>query len=318
MHDAKRRAQETYNATADFFDDPALGFWDRFGRATVDRLELPPGAIVLDACAGSGASALPAAGRVGPSGKVVAVDLADNLLALARAKADRHGLGNLETRHGDIEALDYPPGAFDAVIIVFGVFFLPDMAAATAALWRLVGPGGQLAVTTWGPRTFEPANSEFWDAVDRVRPDLTRAYNPWDSLTDPDAVGALLAAAGAEQARVEAVAGSHTLRSPEDFWTIVRGSGYRATHDAMSVGERDAVRARCLAAIVDRQITTIETNVVYAQATKPHLADRMVGEDAGKSVVEEARADRKRWVGGEPSLHPGHEFYTVRPGQSTG
>jgi ubiquinone/menaquinone biosynthesis C-methylase UbiE len=270
MDDAKRWAQDTYNAAAEFFDEPALQFWDRFGRATVDRLELRPGATVLDACAGSGASALPAAERVGPSGKVVAVDLAGNLLALARAKADRHGLSNLETRHGDIEALDYAPGSFDAVIIVFGVFFLPDMAAGTAALWRLVAPGGQLAVTTWGPGVFEPANSEFWDAVDEVRPDLTRAYNPWDSLTDPDAVGALLAGAGAGGARVEAVAGSHPLRSPEDFWTIVQGSGYRATHDAMSADERDAVRAKCLAAIAQRRVTTIETNVVYAQAAKPH------------------------------------------------
>jgi ubiquinone/menaquinone biosynthesis C-methylase UbiE len=269
MDDAKRRAQETYNAASDSFDQPALSFWDRFGRATVDRLELRPGAVVLDACAGSGASALPAAERVGPVGKVIAVDLADNLLALARAKADRHGVGNLETRHGDIEALDYPPGAFDAVIIVFGVFFLPDMAAGTASLWRLVGEGGQLAVTTWGPRLWEPANSEFWDAVDQVRPDLTRAYHPWDALTDPDAVRALLAGAGAERIEVEAVAGSHPLASPEDFWTIVQGSGYRATYEAMTVDERAAVRARCLRAVADRQITTIETNVVYARATKP-------------------------------------------------
>lgn len=273
MDEAKRRAQETYNAAAESFDEPALRFWDRFGRATVDRLELQPGARVLDACAGSGASAIPAAERVGPSGKVVVVDLADNLLAMARAKADRLGIRNLETRHEDIDALGYPPGAFDAVIIVFGVFFLPDMAAGTAALWRLVRPGGQLAVTTWGPRLWEPANSEFWNAVDQVRPDLTRAYHPWDALTEPDAVDDLLAGAGAEVRQVEAVLGSHTLHSPEDFWTIVRGSGYRATHDAMSVDERDAVRAQCLAVIDGRQITTIETNVVFGKATKP-LATR--------------------------------------------
>jgi len=269
MDDAKRRAQETYDAAAESFDEPALSFWDRFGRATVDRLGLRPGAIVLDACAGSGASAIPAAERVSPGGKVVAVDLADNLLALARAKAERLGIANLETRHADIEALDYPTGAFDAVIIVFGIFFLPDMAAGTAALWRLVGPGGQLAVTTWGPRLWEPANSAFWDAVNQVRPDLTRAYHPWDALTEPDAVDDLLAKAGAEERLVEAVAGSHRLRSPVDFWTIVRGSGYRATHDAMSVDERNAVRTLCLAAIAEREITTIETNVIYARATKP-------------------------------------------------
>lgn len=269
MDDAKRRAEETYNAAADFFDDPALSFWDRFGRATVDRLGLKPGSVVLDACAGAGASAIPAAERVGATGKVVAVDLADNLLELTRAKAGRLGLRQLEIRHSDIEALDDPPETFDAVIIVFGLFFLPDMAAGIEGLWRLVRPGGQLAVTTWGPRLFEPASSGFWHAVDQVRPDLSRAYNPWDKLTDPDAVRALFASAGAEHVEVEAVAGSHELRTPADFWTIVRGSGYRATHDGLNPSERERVRALTLAALTAAEVTAIETNVIYAIATKP-------------------------------------------------
>lgn len=268
IDDAKRRAQDTYNAAAEAFDDPALSFWDRFGRDTVDRLDVAPGALVLDACAGSGASALPAAQRVGAGGRVLAVDLADNLLALARSKAERLGIEHLETRVGDIEALDDPPGSFDAVIIVFGIFFLPNPLAGTATLWRLVAPGGQLAVTTWGPRLWEPSSSEFWDAVDRVRPDLTRAYHPWDALTEPSALRDLLAGAGAQHITVDAVAATHPLRSPEDFWTIVRGSGFRATHDAMSLDEREAVRASCLRAIANRKITEIETNVVYGRARR--------------------------------------------------
>ena len=269
MDEAKRRAQETYDAAAEFFDDPALGFWDRFGRATVDRLELKPGAVVLDACAGAGASALPAAERVGPTGKVVAVDLAGNLLELTQAKAARLGLHHVQTRHADVEALDYPPATFDAVIIVFGLFFLPDMAVGMDGLWRLVRPGGQLAVTTWGPRLFEPANSVFWQAVGQVRPELSRAYNPWDSLTEPDALRALFVSAGAHHVEVELMAGSHELRSPEDFWTIVRGSGYRATHDALNAREREMVRTLTMTALTDDEIPSIETNVIYATATKP-------------------------------------------------
>jgi ubiquinone/menaquinone biosynthesis C-methylase UbiE len=267
--DVKRRAQETYDAAADFFDDPALSFWDRFGRGTVERLGLKPGAVVLDACAGSGASAVPAAQRVGPTGKVIAVDLADNLLDLTRAKADRLGLSQLQTRHGDIEALDCPPESFDAVIIVFGLFFLPDMAAGIKGLWRLVRPGGQLAVTTWGPRLFEPASSAFWRAVNQVRPDLHRAYNPWDSLTEPEAVRALFVGAGAQDVEVEAIPGSHELRSAEDVWTIVKGSGYRATHDALNARDRETVRAVVAVAVADNGITSVETNVIYAAATKP-------------------------------------------------
>ncbi len=269
VDDAQRRAQATYDAAADFFDDPALGFWDRFGRASVDRLDLEPGDSVLDACAGSGASAIPAAVRVGHHGKVVAIDLADNLLELARTKAAQLGINHLQCRHGDIQALDYPAGRFDAVIIVFGVFFLPDMVSGTAGLWRLVRPGGQMGVTTWGPRLFEPASTMFWDAVNSVRPDLTRAYNPWDNLIEPDTVRSLLVQAGALPCTVEAVDGRHELRSPEDFWTIVRGSGYRATHDALDEAERGQVRELTLAAITRHHITSIETNVIFATATKP-------------------------------------------------
>jgi hypothetical protein len=45
--DAKARAAATYNAAADLYDDPAYFFWERFGRATVERLRLPLGSRVL-------------------------------------------------------------------------------------------------------------------------------------------------------------------------------------------------------------------------------------------------------------------------------
>src|SRR5262249_22141112 len=154
--EARRRAAATYNAAADHFDDPANSFWERFGRGTVARLNLQPGQHVLDVCCGSGASALPAAEAVGPAGHVLGVDLAEHLLALCRAKARQRGLAQLECRTGDMLALDLPDGAFDAVVCVFGIFFVPDMEAAARELWRLVRPGGLLAITTWGPRLWEP------------------------------------------------------------------------------------------------------------------------------------------------------------------
>src|SRR3954452_19214816 len=93
----------TYAAAADHFDDPALSFWDRFGRQTVARIGLHPGDRVLDACCGTGASALPAAHLVGAGGQVLGVDLAEPALVLARAKARAQGLTNVEFRAVDIE-----------------------------------------------------------------------------------------------------------------------------------------------------------------------------------------------------------------------
>ena len=87
-------AASTYSAAADHFDE--LPFWDRIGRRTVDRLALQAGESVLDACCGTGASALPAAHAVGPGGRVVGLDLAEPALARARAKAREQGLRNVE------------------------------------------------------------------------------------------------------------------------------------------------------------------------------------------------------------------------------
>ena len=269
IDEGKRRAQSTYNAAADHFDDPALGFWDRYGHATVERLELRRGATVLDVCAGAGGSALPAAARVAPTGRVLAVDLADNLLALTRRKAERAGLSSvLSTRCADVDTLDESDGRFDAVIVVFGLFFFPDMTASTARLWRLVAPGGKLAVTTWGPRLFEPAVSIFWAEVSALRPELNRAYQPWDSLTDPAKLRQLLLDAGVHDVEIVAIDDTYPLRAAEDFWAIVLGSGYRATHDALTHHEQAVIHDRVVAKLTASEVTAIETNVIYASATK--------------------------------------------------
>src|SRR5262245_66283894 len=124
--EARAKATATYNAASDHYDGPALSFWDRYGRRTVERLSLQPGASVLDVCSGSGASALPAAERVAPNGRVLAVDLAEGLLDLARAKAGRRGLSNVEFRVGDFEELGLPDNSFDGVSCTLGTFLVPE------------------------------------------------------------------------------------------------------------------------------------------------------------------------------------------------
>src|SRR5262245_25269799 len=133
--EAQIKAAAAYNAAADAYDDPANSFWDRFGRRTIARLGLYKGERVLDVCCGSGASAIPAAEAVGPEGSVLGIDLAEKLLALARAKAAARGLTNATFQSGDMLDPGLPEASFDAVVCVFGIFFVPDMAAAARGLW---------------------------------------------------------------------------------------------------------------------------------------------------------------------------------------
>jgi len=266
---AQDRAAFTYNAAADFYDASPLGFWDYFGRRTIELASLPTGSRVLDVCCGAGASALPAAQAVGPTGNVIGVDLAKQLLESARAKAIQRRLGNIEFEVGDMLSLRFPVASFDAVVCVFGIFFVPDMAKAVGELWSRIRPGGKLAVTTWGRNFCEPANDAFWSSVKNVRPDLYKSFNPWDRINDPAGLRKIFDEAGVASPKITAENRLHPISSADDWWAIVLGSGYRGTIEVLTQAEREKVKQANLAFIRDENISAVETNVLYAVATKP-------------------------------------------------
>jgi len=268
LKQAKAKAAATYDAAADHFDDEPLTFWERIGRRTVDRLALLGGANVLDVGCGTGASALPGAEAVGPHGFVIGVDLSSRLLDRARAKATARGLTNVEFRLADMTALGYPDGRFDAMVSVFSIFFVPDMEGLVRELWRMVRPGGKLAVTTWGPRIFEPAYSCWQAAIKQERPDLYSAFNPWDRITDVEAVRRLLRDGGVANADVVAEAGFQPLRSPEDWWIIALGSGLRWVIEQVGPQTAARLKANNVSWLNENKIDRLETNAIYAVGNK--------------------------------------------------
>jgi ubiquinone/menaquinone biosynthesis C-methylase UbiE len=261
---AKAKAAAAYDAAADHFDDEPLGFWERIGRRTVQRLALARGANVLDVGCGTGASALPVAVAVGPNGFVIGVDLSSRLLDRARAKATARGLTNVEFRLADMTALGYPDSRFDAVVSIFSIFFVPDMEGLVRELWRMVRPGGKLAVTTWGPRIFEPTYSRWQAAIKQERPDLYSAFNPWDRITDVESVRRLLQSSGAANIDVEAEDGFQALRTAEDWWTIALGSGLRWAIDQMGLQTAARMQADNVNWLRENKIDRLETNAIYA------------------------------------------------------
>ena len=262
------RTAAVFNTASDYFDAPALSFWNRFGQQTIDRLSLRSGDRVLDVCCGTGASAIPAAVCVGSTGQVLGIDIAESLLQLARNKSQQQGLENIEFRYGDFENLGLPNESFDAIVCIFGIFFVPDMLAAIRELWRMVRPGGKLAITSWGEKVFEPANQAFWAAIEAERPDLVRKFTPWDRIRDRASLQALLEAGGATQVEVFAEVGTHALASPEDWWTIVLGGGFRGTIDRLDPAAKSRVRQANLHFLRTNEVHALEVDVLYAIAQK--------------------------------------------------
>lgn len=114
----------------------------------LDRAGVGPGMAVLDVGCGPGRVALAAAERVGPEGRVVALDVQPRMLEICRRRAAERGLGNLETvlagaGTGALADRD----AFDAAFLITVLGEIPDRRAALAEIHRALRPGGILSVS---------------------------------------------------------------------------------------------------------------------------------------------------------------------------
>jgi SAM-dependent methyltransferase len=191
--------------------------WQRYDRVE-QRLSAPlsermldlagvgPGMRVLDLATGRGEPAIPAAHRVGPGGRVLGVDLSGDMLRMARERADREGLSNLDLREVDLEQPEGLPEAhFQVILARWCLMYLRSPVAALAAARRALAPGGVLVAAVWT----EPELASYYTLPRRV----LGALAPVPPI-DPGAPGAFyyadtdrlrrdLAAAGFSLDRVE-------------------------------------------------------------------------------------------------------------------
>jgi ubiquinone/menaquinone biosynthesis C-methylase UbiE len=142
---------------------------------------LSPGMRVLDLATGRGEPAIRAAARVGPLGHVVGVDISDSLLRMAKERAAREGLSNLDLRVGDAEVLEgIPASHFDVATVRWGLMYLTEPLKALAGIRRALLPGGVLVAALLA----EPERTSYYTLPRR----LLEAYRRLPA-SDPDAPG---------------------------------------------------------------------------------------------------------------------------------
>jgi SAM-dependent methyltransferase len=217
------------------------------GCRAIEALAPNRGEVVLDIGCGAGQSVLQLADMVGPSGKVIGVDIAPSLLDLARRRAQgRSHVGFIE---GDAMTLDLPTDSIDCLFSRFGVMAFRDPVAAFANFRRMLKASGRLAFVCW--QSLED------NELDRL---ALRAAGLEDRLdptpfgfADPDFVRATLAAAGFGEITIQAHDELVSSGGLDEMITVLLTVGALGKICRENPGLRAAAEAHVRAALAARQ-----------------------------------------------------------------
>lgn len=271
--DMKAAIAGVFDRSAATYEQLGPEYFGPMGRALAGRAAPRPGERVLDLGCGRGHCLIPLAEAVGPSGRVLGLDLAPGMVEAAAADARRLGLAHVSVRVGDAAEPDVEPGSFDLVTAGFVIFFLPDPAAAVRAWRRALRPGGRLTISTFNGQdpnykhllkvvgAFVPERPEDRDAR---RPEMFRAA---------EAVTAVLGEGGFQDIDHHYVTFETRFGDPDQWWEWIGSHAGRGTLERLPEDRVEDARAAAYeameAARTPEGVLAIRTEVRYTTARRP-------------------------------------------------
>jgi SAM-dependent methyltransferase len=221
------------------------------GSAMIGRLDIAEDQRHLDVAAGTGEPGLSIA-RLASRGRVVLTDLVPEMLDIAVRRARAQGLANVETAVCSADDLPFEDATFDSASVRFGYMFFPDLAAATAELVRVLGPGGRLCSAVWVKPDANPWTSIAMQAI-AVEVDLAPPDPDGPNMfrcAAPGCVGALYEGAGLRDVAEWDVDVELVTESPAQYWEMISEHVSLAVAALRQAGE--PARARIRADVVEK------------------------------------------------------------------
>ncbi len=228
--------------------DTVIPFFTTFGARLVATAAPALGERVLDVGCGRGATLLPASVAVGPTGRVVGIDLSEEMVALLAADLEAAGVDNATVRLGNAQALDMEGATFDVVLSQMVLHLLPDPPAAAAEFFRVLVPGGRCVTSV-------PAGARGWEFMGSLFEAFgSRAVRPMTVPFRPDFdLRATVSGAGFEIANDQEVEVEFHFPDEQGWWDWGWGNGVRALYEILAPDELEGLKAAAFAELATRR-----------------------------------------------------------------
>lgn len=226
------------------YDRVGVDFFTTFGRRLVELAGLTEGERVLDLGTGRGAVLTPAAEAVGPTGRVLGLDLAPGMVQ--RTADDVADLPQAEVALGDAADPDVGDERFDAVLSSLVLFFLDDPGAVLQRWASLLVPGGRLGLCTFLPdgddERFRTVVQDFVE-MPADAPPPPEGPTPFDLVKDTAWLDRAIADAGLVDVRAEELRHRTVFDDVEQWWRWAWSHGMRAALELIPPARHDAFKA---------------------------------------------------------------------------
>jgi ubiquinone/menaquinone biosynthesis C-methylase UbiE len=267
-----------FSRAAATYDSIGPRFFTHLGQRLVELSHILPGATVLDVAAGRGAVLFAAANQVGPGGRVVGIDLAEQMVQETTADIQRRGQHNVEMHHMSAEQLDFPDASFDGVLCGFALWMFPQPHQALQEVFRVLKPGGRVGLTTW---------TDDCPFLTWVRQELRASLPPQaapahsgpaaPSFDTPAQLATALQHAGFERLEIRIEDHEFVYATDEEWWFSLWSHGIRSRLEQLAPPDLAQVRGDMLRKVhVLKQSDGIHTlfRVLFARADKPSPSSR--------------------------------------------
>jgi ubiquinone/menaquinone biosynthesis C-methylase UbiE len=220
----KAQLKKTFDTVAEGYGGDGMEFFHNAATHLPRMFQLEGHEHLLDVATGTGIAATAIAPHL-PRGKVTGIDFSAGMLAQARERAQRLGLGNIDLHAMNMQAIGFDDASFDGANCSFGLFFLPDMQGLLQHIASKVKPGGQVVVTSFCEGAFAPNVDLFLERIQRygvAPPEFT-----WKRVCTEAQFETLFESAGLRDVQVQRQQIGYPLDDAEMWWRVIWYAGFR-------------------------------------------------------------------------------------------